>query len=1831
MKTKERKKWQAMLWALTLAGFAVGVSFESMAMLEDRGPSYATASDNSRNEAENQVPFGGTIIGADAYTPENISNPTAVGYKAQALATSATALGYRSKASAESSTAIGALAETGGVRAVAIGYFSNAKKENSIAIGQFAQTQGAYSISMGYIAGQSELYAKLSGEALNGTISIGERANGVGASSIALGRNTMAYGGGSLAIGSQAAAGNSADDMLSIEQNALAVGTKAAASGKDSLAIGREATASQEGVIAIGTSAAATGQWTLAMGYQAKAGDSHATAIGTLAEASGEETVALGSNAKATSYNSIAIGIQAKAEEVSSVALGANSRVRESYSVSVGNSNRTRKITYVTAGEVNSDAATYGQIAKSNLAVTLSTSARNDAGKYNQIVANNGTVLATFESGLAEEGNMGFMSGDAAWKADVANGTYAVESDGTVTVKTNGNQTAFTISGLSSGGPDVEKGKRIYASTGARDDDTAKQKNVMYDNAGNAIATFEVGDVAKGNTGFVSGGTVWNSSVKTDQIKTITAASNTFEIVDNRGKSLFTGTVKSGTYGKGDTGFISGDTAWQNSVAAGQEINGDNLAVYANGDTAKTNPIITIKKGNIGATQNGFVTGETVYKSLVRNTTYGVTDGKVTVLDNEGNTAFTITGIGGGESYTADEKTITMSDDNVIRAKTGAVFQNAETLVTGGDVYTAITPTKDGVSIKTTKSLPQNLAALDEADIASGQHIRVGNAEIKNNAGTAVVTIDEGTVASGNTGFVSGDAVWNASVKTAQTKTITAASNTFEIVDNRGKSLFTGTVKSGTYGKGDTGFISGDTAWQNSVAAGQEINGDNLAVYANGDTAKTNPIITIKKGNIGATQNGFVTGETVYKSLVRNTTYGVTDGKVTVLDNEGNTAFTITGIGGSSGGGSAEEYVGDNQTIRINTETGANVIEAVTGDVSATNEGLVTGETLYTYLAPAEGNYVSADKTAAKNLSALDEAVGVVHQEAGETLYVIGETFGSTRSAIGNSVAHNLKLLDAKVGAIDDRKTNVVKNDYTISKNLEELDKRIAEDKEETEKLISINDARDTIYIGAGITTVSQINMGNRTIVNVKAGAKAGEAAVWDQIVKAGQTISATTEARTDNAARQQNILYDNAGTKIATMNIANAVTSGSTGFVSSGLLYNALPQNTTFQVAYDENDVGTVIITNNKNEEMFRIGNILNNAGSHASVTGDNKTIRINTETGANVIEAITGDVSAKNEGLVTGETLYTYLAPAAGHYVSDKKTTAQNLNTLDDVIGVVRQDAGETLHVIGETFAEDGKTIANSVSANLEKLDAKIGTIDDTKTQIVKNDYTVSKNLEELDRQIVKHREDVNNLIQINEAGNTIVIGGGVTNVGRIDMGNRTITNVKGATTTGDVTTYEQIAKMGQTVTLNVDTDAAGKAGNTLVTNDNQVIATFKEGSISKTDKNFISGSTLYSELRPMEGTNVKENRTTAENLNALDNALVQNDTYTVAKNGTVTVMTNDGHTAFTIKGIAAAAGGGNYFGDDRTITVNDDNIISALTGDISKDNEGLVTGNTLYTELRPEDGNYIRKANTAAQNLTALDAVAKENSDNISQEINQRKALISVAGDTLHIGKGDSATVIDVKNQEGDRRVMTGVVTDETDETSAVSVDYLKGAINNYNETVTADVKDVGAVSAALAALHPLSYDPMDKLSFAVAGGSYRGASAFAMGGFYQPNEDLMFNVSGTIGSRHNAWNVGMSFRFGKAGDRALLTANNPRLLVEQLSEMNRRNDAQVAEIREIRAENAEQKQKLEVQEKELQNQKNEIKELRRDNEELRRQMEEIVRELHLNSVVTKSANR
>ena len=141
------------------------------------------------------------------------------------------------------------------------------------------------------------------------------------------------------------------------------------------------------------------------------------------------------------------------------------------------------------------------------------------------------------------------------------------------------------------------------------------------------------------------------------------------------------------------------------------------------------------------------------------------------------------------------------------------------------------------------------------------------------------------------------------------------------------------------------------------------------------------------------------------------------------------------------------------------------------------------------------------------------------------------------------------------------------------------------------------------------------------------------------------------------------------------------------------------------------------------------------------------------------------------------------------------------------------------------------------------------------------------------------------------------------------------------------------------------------------------------------------------------------------------------------------------------------------------------------------------------------------------------------------------------IYVNKDGLNANNQTITNVKDGKIEEGSKDAVNGgqlYATNQLVKENASNISLLGNSINKLDNRVD----KVGAGAAALAALHPLDFDPEDKWDFAAGYGNYSGASAVALGAYYRPNEDTMFSVGGSFGNGENMVNAGVSLKLGQS---------------------------------------------------------------------------------------------
>ena len=283
------------------------------------------------------------------------------------------------------------------------------------------------------------------------------------------------------------------------------------------------------------------------------------------------------------------------------------------------------------------------------------------------------------------------------------------------------------------------------------------------------------------------------------------------------------------------------------------------------------------------------------------------------------------------------------------------------------------------------------------------------------------------------------------------------------------------------------------------------------------------------------------------------------------------------------------------------------------------------------------------------------------------------------------------------------------------------------------------------------------------------------------------------------------------------------------------------------------------------------------------------------------------------------------------------------------------------------------------------------------------------------------------------------------------------------------------------------------------------------------------------------------------------------------------TVTTAQADGNGYVTVSGGKGDDGNYNYtvgFNENKlmeTIQANDKDTITT----VKDDGNGYVT----VGDMTDDKGNH---AYTVSFNEQKLNAAIE------AQDRYVNGGSIGEDGSiTLKVHNGEDVKLEgqlkDAQLTEIERDTAAGtatlVVKDgyTNEEVRRLTIDDIAGKAQNDREhaefrehfseldhrvdNLGSRVDKVGAGAAALAALHPMDFDPDDKLTFAAGYGNYKGKNAAAVGAFYRPDEKVMLSVGGTFGNGENMVNAGISFSL----DRTARVSNSRTAMAKEIVDL------------------------------------------------------------------------
>ena len=246
----------------------------------------------------------------------------------------------------------------------------------------------------------------------------------------------------------------------------------------------------------------------------------------------------------------------------------------------------------------------------------------------------------------------------------------------------------------------------------------------------------------------------------------------------------------------------------------------------------------------------------------------------------------------------------------------------------------------------------------------------------------------------------------------------------------------------------------------------------------------------------------------------------------------------------------------------------------------------------------------------------------------------------------------------------------------------------------------------------------------------------------------------------------------------------------------------------------------------------------------------------------------------------------------------------------------------------------------------------------------------------------------------------------------------------------------------------------------------------------------------------------------------------------------------------------------------GTDTVTTVKGDGNYIKVTADPDNSHDYKISLD--FDKLKTEIG---------SDTVTSVSGGDFVNVTNIGTESN-REYKVDIDKDKLKAAIDTNTTNKSMSSEFNDGSLTISVTDSDNNKVSTtVSGIASKADVAEVNKQVSENSKrisqlggrvdKVGAGAAALAALHPMDFDPDDKLSFAAGVGHYNGQSAAALGMFFRPDEKVMFSVGGTMGNGENMVNAGISF----ALDRTNHISNSRTALAREVIDLR----AKVAEMK------------------------------------------------------------
>ena len=444
----------------------------------------------------------------------------------------------------------------------------------------------------------------------------------------------------------------------------------------------------------------------------------------------------------------------------------------------------------------------------------------------------------------------------------------------------------------------------------------------------------------------------------------------------------------------------------------------------------------------------------------------------------------------------------------------------------------------------------------------------------------------------------------------------------------------------------------------------------------------------------------------------------------------------------------------------------------------------------------------------------------------------------------------------------------------------------------------------------------------------------------------------------------------------------------------------------------------------------------------------------------------------------------------------------------------------------------------------------------------------YTVGINEDKLIQTI---QENDTNTITTAESGHAIITVNDSVGGGDLDDKNYVIgideDALKGfiQENTQDTNTITTVADDGMGYVGVTDAmDADGNHNYTVAFDEGKLINTIKENDTNTITTVADDGNGYVAVTDAMDADG-NHNYTVAFDEGKLINTIKENDT------NTVTMVADDGKGYVGVTDAMDVDGNHNYtvaFDEGKlinTIKENDTNTITTVADD-GKGYVGVTDamdadGNHNYTVAFDENklnqtieakDKFVNGGNIGADGKITLNV---RNGEDVKLEGQLKDAQLTAVERDKEAGTATLVVKDGYNNEEVRRLTIDDIASKAQNDREHAEFREHFNELDYRVDNLGSRVDKVGAGAAALAALHPMDFDPDDKLTFAAGYGNYKGKNAAAVGAFYRPDEKVMLSVGGTFGNGENMVNAGISFSL----DRTARVSNSRTAMAKEIVDL------------------------------------------------------------------------